>query len=842
MNKQEIDKIIQQQDFQKVLQEKDFFFLKAQIALNNWLALTVSDDIKQELIQLASDYKRFLTVSEINPNIDRIKVILFEIISYCDNRAKDKFKYNQYADFRILADASVRMGNWVAGLIKLKFKHSEIKGKSIINAFNYLLSPRDNCTILSDNHRKMVSENLLNIPYSANNFINDLKSYFDQFDLKFNNSDNYTYLISSLVYAFKNEWFDEVIGLMAADGTGWQEDELNLDRIYDGLIIWNSKKPSGGQKTLNFLKDIIKDGQTFPIYYSIKGIVRYKATITDFVINQSELSAKNWANLNIKYYRSKFEDYKDESKKAYIVFHADTIEEINPMSIDNFKFYDNYTKPTQDNLSPIKEIIIEDSTLKNEMKMNNSLSNQPLNQILYGPPGTGKTFHLLENILPLFKQGSIIKTPEVKEAEIISDLPWWKIFALILLENGKQTVPQIKEHKYIKYKLAVSNTKSLNQTVWGQLSSHTIIESDTVEYGLRAGSLIFNKDEQSLWFIAQPNHPVINELNEIKNEINKPIESLHEANNNYKFITFHQSTSYENFVEGIMPVLNDESQNGISEVQYEVRKGIFYKACDEAAKLAGFLGVKECLEHTKEVRIQKFKNAKPYALFIDEINRGNISAILGELITLIEEDKRLSKNEVILELPYSGNPFGVPPNLYIIGTMNTADRSVEALDTALRRRFSFTEMQPLYKLPGLDYTISGVKGHEILLKINKRIEKLLDRDHLIGHSYFLLNGEDQVNPEDKLMDSFYRNIIPLLQEYFFGDYAKIGAVLGKGFVYMENDSDEVDFASGYENNDFVEKDLFQIIDYRPDQSGNKYVLNGMSFLKAIRLLMNLSTE
>lgn len=240
------------------------------------------------------------------------------------------------------------------------------------------------------------------------------------------------------------------------------------------------------------------------------------------------------------------------------------------------------------------------------------------------------------------------------------------------------------------------------------------------------------------------------------------------------------------------------------------------------------------------------KNPKNFVLIVDEINRGNVSSIFGELITLIEKDKRAGNvEELSVILPYSKEEFSVPPNLYVIGTMNTADRSVEALDTALRRRFSFTEMPPLYDLSALEYEYAGFQGKDILKTINKRIEKLLDRDHLIGHSYFLKKAEQDA--EEKLLDSFYRNIIPLLQEYFYGDYAKIGAVLGKGFIkekQIVNSKEEAIFADfdGFEDTDFSEKTVYEIVDYRIENLNYEIDVEktkvSMNFEKAIRLLMN----
>lgn len=228
------------------------------------------------------------------------------------------------------------------------------------------------------------------------------------------------------------------------------------------------------------------------------------------------------------------------------------------------------------------------------------------------------------------------------------------------------------------------------------------------------------------------------------------------------FTTFHQSMSYEDFVEGIKPRTDNTNQ-----VTYSVEPGIFKKLCKEA---------------------EDHQEKKKYVLIIDEINRGNVSQIFGELITLLEEDKRIGKDfELKVRLPYSPNEdFGVPSNLYIIGTMNTADRSVEALDTALRRRFSFVEMMP--NPSKLSTTSDGIELQKVLETINKRIEVLKDREHQIGHSYFM-----RCQNLSDVKHVFKNNIIPLLQEYFYGDYEKIRLVLGSDFV---RENEPVTFAGG----------------------------------------------
>jgi len=220
-------------------------------------------------------------------------------------------------------------------------------------------------------------------------------------------------------------------------------------------------------------------------------------------------------------------------------------------------------------------------------------------------------------------------------------------------------------------------------------------------------------------------------------------------NGQIRFVTFHQSFGYEEFVEGIRA----DTVNG--NISYFVKDGIFKSICVVANN-----------DHDNN----------PYILIIDEINRGNISKIFGELITLIEASKRTGEPEQLsVTLPYSGDSFSVPNNLYIIGTMNTADRSLALIDTALRRRFDFIEMQPQPNLlAGIN--VQGVNIQQMLTKINQRIEVLYDREHTLGHAFFM--HLSAASPIDALAEVFKLKIIPLLQEYFFEDWEKIRIVLG----------------------------------------------------------------
>ncbi len=239
-----------------------------------------------------------------------------------------------------------------------------------------------------------------------------------------------------------------------------------------------------------------------------------------------------------------------------------------------------------------------------------------------------------------------------------------------------------------------------------------------------------------------------------------------------KFITFHQSYGYEEFIEGIKPKLEIDNK---TELHYEIKDGSFKAFCKNANSAC----VCEKLEISRNADPQS--KLEPYVFIIDEINRGNISKIFGELITLIEPNKRLGAKETRwATLPYSGDDFSVPSNVYILGTMNTADRSLALMDTALRRRFNFIEMIPDYEALNESITVDGqnLKLRLMLQTINNRIECLYDREHTIGHGYFIKLNMQENQSKDILKEIFKEKIIPLLQEYFYDDYSKIQLVLG----------------------------------------------------------------
>lgn len=423
--------------------------------------------------------------------------------------------------------------------------------------------------------------------------------------------------------------------------------------------------------------------------------------------------------------------------------------------------------------------LIENSTQTMSNKIDVSI-----NTILYGPPGTGKTFELNQYKENYFTDRGVTKTAEDVLKENVPSYPFWKILGAVLASfNRPASVTELLENPLVKAKIN-PDSKTHRNTIWTILQSYADDASTDMVARHKGPAQLFQKNKESQWSIIPDKKQDLADIigQELIDMAANPLQesvTSKSIKNRFKFITFHQKYSYEDFIEGIKPLLkNDEDAEQEGDLQFELKKGIFYNSCLEALKLVGYETFEECYSDTTENRIAKFKEAeniqtKQFALFIDEINRANISAVFGELITLLEDDKRMgAENEMWIELPYSNEKFCVPANLYVIGTMNTADRSIALLDIALRRRFEFKALYPEYH--------EGVWWAPILEALNQSIYNLKKNpDFFIGHAFFI------TKPEADKTRIFNKKIIPLLYEYCQNNTDAVKRILSEAGVLIK---------------------------------------------------------
>jgi 5-methylcytosine-specific restriction endonuclease McrBC GTP-binding regulatory subunit McrB len=526
-------------------------------------------------------------------------------------------------------------------------------------------------------------------------------------------------------------------------------------------------------------------------------------------------------------------------------------------------------------VSEIKSQLLDlENTLGNEIRKildnrwsfkNISTTNKmiPLNQILFGPPGTGKTYTCINKAISIIEGKEEFELEEESRAELKARFDKYMIDGQIRFTTFHQSLGYEDFIEGIK-PITIDNevVYEVKSGIFKQLCERIQFENISTSNFDEVYGLLLKEIK------SKPGGKLILETTVHSKEFTIYVNSK----NNLKF---HPNT--------------DKAYEGVIKkdvIEHYLKTDIALDWSSYTKAVGAFL--KSEFKYTEK----KKKEAKNFVLIIDEINRGNVSQIFGELITLLEDDKRIDKEESLeLILPYSKQKFGVPSNLYIIGTMNTADRSVEALDAALRRRFSFEEMPSRPELISQLETIrrfwnkndgeyfgkievynryeeeirvllgmivkdekayitygnnednlftkeefeqklgnviefNGLDLSEILSTINRRLEKLIDKDHHIGHSYFM-----SVFSIRELKSVFKNKIIPLMQEYFFGDYGKIELVLGKGFFIPETRAETQYFAaSNYDPSDFADRTIykFKAIDE----------MNDNDFKSAITLLLN----
>lgn len=364
--------------------------------------------------------------------------------------------------------------------------------------------------------------------------------------------------------------------------------------------------------------------------------------------------------------------------------------------------------------------------------------NMAKNVILYGPPGTGKTYRL-QSLMNKYID-YIIDDKQIVNAYHKDSKDWILITLILLQKNGRMKTAEIQS-KIDSLILGVSINAAY------VLDKHNILPAP-IPAAVREQPRIFKNMNTNEWYVD------FFRVQQTRPDFVKTFIDSAKISKRYNFVTFHQSYSYEDFIEGIRP----EYVKATNSIDYSPKPGVFKLMCEEAE------------QHPE----------KEYAFFIDEINRGNISEIFGELISLIELDKRSGETGALSAvLPYSKTVFTVPSNISIYGTMNTADRSIDQIDIALRRRFKFEPMLPDADIIASELELSSIDANNIegvdLIKLfntlNNRIELLLDSQHLLGHALFI-----GVKNADDIANVIRNSVIPLLEEYFFDDIQKIQLV------------------------------------------------------------------
>ena len=397
------------------------------------------------------------------------------------------------------------------------------------------------------------------------------------------------------------------------------------------------------------------------------------------------------------------------------------------------------------------------------------------NLILYGPPGTGKTYWA-------DKIAKKIIEPQLKQSQsetafyqsIIEGLTFYDVLALSMYKinpDRKFSVKELEENKLIQARFAINPVKNPKNNIWGYLQTHTDPNYENVKSSIRNSPYLFNKTEDAKWYLTENGKEYVNDtLADQLSIINADLPIANKPENFIKWITFHQSYAYEDFIEGLRPVI-DPNETG--QLSFEMKIGVFRNLCVLANN----------------------DSENTYILIIDEINRGNIAKIFGELMTLIEANKR---SKLSVELPYSKEKLTIPENLLIIGTMNSSDRSIALLDLALRRRFAFYEVLPEPDLLD-EITISTVEDTlnigTLLQNLNKRIVGLVGVDYQVGHSYLMPLGIIKSDQEKLLLleDIWNYQIFPLLKEYFYGQNELLKQILPS---FFDPDNEEVESNDG----------------------------------------------
>lgn len=756
---------------QKIINSNDFYFLKAQEALHHFLEIKLNNETEEYLITHKKNYDELKQLFEDSEELNEFGKAIFTLISYCDLKAYKKNDFNLYDDKRVLALAFVRMNNWVEQLLTYKFQNQLSEG-SIKNAIDYLLNPSDNFTMLSENHRNQISENLFKKGYNKDTFKEDFINFFSELSINVKNPLNYTHLLTRISYDISTEWKNQgIIGLISPDGTGWQENAIKDSNNVNPIVLWNHKKPNGKENTLKLLRQCIEENGFFRILYTYKHKVFYIAEIIDFATNQQELSNYKWEKEfpNIVWYNERFSDYQDGSKSASWIYLAKKIYKVSPNEFKDFKYFKSFGYPSVGCQAPIVSYKSEIEMANQKLiEIRKSILEYKKQIILQGPPGTGKT-----------REAKLI-AKEILGLAPTDDLKDNEQFKLI------QFHPSYTYEDFVRGIVAKPNPDGEGIIYEAQNKTLGDFATKALDNFLASkGQLTIDSEFQTRFNTL---------IDEINSEINsgkifkfgdKSTAEIISVGNEYLIYSFpeRKEIRYKLLFSDIEKVYNKRQEINIPIDLRDKEKEL---GLQMKGKYPYYFMILKSLEKIELPENFNLENSdveeKPYILVIDEINRANLSSVLGELIYALEY--RGEEVESMYEVDGSQKLI-LPPNLYIIGTMNTADRSVGHIDYAIRRRFAFVEVLPeklndekiifhedwFKKVSELFITnydeYFADEERKVILQPSKTLSsEFRPEDVWIGHSYFIQKKleDNKLEPEEFRMKIDYE-IKPILMEY-----------------------------------------------------------------------------
>ncbi|MCP2027423.1 MoxR-like ATPase [Flavobacterium sp. HSC-32F16] len=766
--KNKINTVLQHPKSLEIIRTTDFYFQKAKDAFQDFLQLEVNEETKTFLLTNRKEYNELKQLFVDSQDLAVFGKLLFTVITYCDSNAHKKRELNAYEDKRVLALAFVRMNNWVEQLITYKFEGQLAEG-SVKNAVEYMLNPIDNFTMLSENHRSQISQNLFKKIYNKTTFKEDFSTFFSQFSVSVKNSENYTHLLTRLAYHIETSWKDSLIGLICPDTTGWQEDAINDSKSGNHIVLWNHKKPNGTSNTLKLLRQSIEEKGYFQIFYTSTFKVNYIAEVIDFVENQNELNKVKWTKNygDIEWYNDDWSYYKDGNKTANWIYLARKIEKVKSNDYTDFQYYKTFDYPSVGCQAPVVSYRNSlEINRENKMNQNINLLEYKKQIILQGPPGTGKTREAKLIVKEMLSLDDIEDLKDNEQFKLIQFHPSYTYEDFVRgivaeskgdrmeYKNVNRTLGLFAEKAFKNFKDSKKVPELISKEIWAE--EHYLKFKEHLESELeKSEQLLIKKDTKPKITALEDNAVRVNRYsNEDDSVLIKDIDIIN------GYIGLHLSDPIVKVKDNII-------------LSKSARSGMYYLYQNLIEKFNQYLKDANLIYKT-DGNLEAIK-LKKYVLVIDEINRANLSSLLGELIYALEYRGETVESMYAVE---DDNKLILPSNLYIIGTMNTADRSVGHIDYAIRRRFAFVDVLPqdlsddnaiifdrnLFLAVKELFTTDDYKTHSAYL--SKEFEP---KDVALGHSYFIDKSAEGGSVEIRLE----YEIKPILFEY-----VKDGVLIG----------------------------------------------------------------